>query len=305
MKGDEVANEHVHVRPALEDDVGAVRDLFAEAYGDDYPFTQFYDPQWLKKAVFDDDTLFLVGEVDGVVAGTASAVFTSGSLSDLIGEFGRLVVGVKARGHGLGMTLFKEAIGGCAERIHFGFAEARTAHDGTQKICDRTGFAAIGFEPLKYALADRESVVLYARLRGRGLELRRNNPRVIPEAAALAMHALDAMGLPGDAIVTEDGTERKGEPCTSGIGSGSAFYHGFLRCGGHRTKDPMVVCAEALVMGWGSQEELYLMASCACVRRADEWVTEWVSRHVVVTCYRVLSDLSTTCNPRFRLKNAI
>jgi TolB-like protein len=32
----------------------------------------------------------------------------------------------------------------------------------------------------------------------------------------------------------------------------------------------------------------------------QEWVTEWVSRHVVVTGYRLLGVLSATCNPRFR-----
>ena len=37
----------------------------------------------------------------------------------------------------------------------------------------------------------------------------------------------------------------------------------------------------------------------------DELVTELVSRHLVVTCYRVVSDLRTTCNPRFRPKNAL
>jgi predicted GNAT family N-acyltransferase len=203
-KGGDVADDPVCIRPAVEDDVEAVRDIFFEAYGDEYPFKQFYDLHWLKKAVFDDDTLFLVGEVDGALAGTASAVFTSGSLSDLIGEFGRLVIGPKAQGHGLGTRLFREAVAGCEERIQFGFAEARTAHEATQKICDRTGFAAVGFQPLKYALRDRESTVLYARLLGRGLELRRNNPRVIPEAAALAMHAVDAMCLPGDVVVVED-----------------------------------------------------------------------------------------------------
>jgi len=36
-----------------------------------------------------------------------------------------------------------------------------------------------------------------------------------------------------------------------------------------------------------------------------EWVTEWVSRHVVVTCYRLLSDLPTTCKPRFASKNGV
>ncbi len=37
----------------------------------------------------------------------------------------------------------------------------------------------------------------------------------------------------------------------------------------------------------------------------QELVTELVSRHLVVTCYRVVSDLLPTCNPRFWPKNAI
>lgn len=197
-------SDDLRMREAAEADLAAVRDLFVAAYGDDYPYKQFYDLQWLKKALFDDDTLFLVGETGGTVTATASAVFACGGLSDLVGEVGRLVVSPAARGRGLGRRLFEEAIARCAERLQFALVEARTAHDATQKICDRTRFAAVGFEPLKYALAERESVVLYGRLLGRGLELRRNNPRVIPEVASLALHALDAMGLTPDAVVTED-----------------------------------------------------------------------------------------------------
>ena len=37
----------------------------------------------------------------------------------------------------------------------------------------------------------------------------------------------------------------------------------------------------------------------------QELVTELVSRHLVVTCYRVVSDLLPTCNPRFWPKSAI
>ena len=37
----------------------------------------------------------------------------------------------------------------------------------------------------------------------------------------------------------------------------------------------------------------------------QELVTELVSRHLVVTCYRVVSDMLPTCNPRFRPKNKI
>ena len=39
--------------------------------------------------------------------------------------------------------------------------------------------------------------------------------------------------------------------------------------------------------------------------RARKLVTELVSRHVVVTCFRVLSDLPTSGNPRFWPKNAM
>jgi GNAT superfamily N-acetyltransferase len=199
MSGDDVA-----IRPAMEADVGALRDLFLSAYGADYPFKRFCDTQWLTKAVFDDDTLSLVGELEGRGVGTVSAVFTAGGLSDLIGEFGRLVVHPDARGRHLGSRLFADIVERCCRRIQFGFAEARTAHMATQKICERTGFVALGFEPLKYALAQRESVVLYGRLFGQGQELRRNNPRIIPEAAPLAMHALEQMALPSDIVVVDD-----------------------------------------------------------------------------------------------------
>ena len=47
------------IRTAAEPDVDAVRDLFVKAYGNDYPFQEFYDTEWLKKSVFDDNTMFL------------------------------------------------------------------------------------------------------------------------------------------------------------------------------------------------------------------------------------------------------
>lgn len=38
--------------------------------------------------------------------------------------------------------------------------------------------------------------------------------------------------------------------------------------------------------------------------RVGAWVTKWVSRHVVATCFRLLNDLPATCDPCFRPKNA-
>lgn len=192
------------LRRALEQDVGAVRDLFVAAYGDDYPFRQFYDTGWLKRAVFDDDTLFLVAEEGGRIAGTASVRLAAGGLDDLIGELGRLVVHPELRGRDLGTRLVDAAAAEAAAQARFLFAEARTAHAGSQKILERCGFAPVGFEPLKYRLAGRESTVLYARLFGHEPELRRNHPRLIPEAAPLAAASLAGLGMPADHLVVDD-----------------------------------------------------------------------------------------------------
>jgi CRP-like cAMP-binding protein/GNAT superfamily N-acetyltransferase len=203
------------IRVATDADVNAAKSLFIKVYGEDYPFKQFYDAWWLKKAVFDDDTLFLVAEDKGHIVGTISTMLTAGNLSDLIGEFGRLVVGPEAGGRNLGTELFRSALSRVSEVIRFGFAEARTAHLASQKILERSGFAALGFEPLKYKLRDRESVVMYGKLFGDMSDLRRNHPRVIPEVAPLAMSVLDRVGLVPDVVVVdkEDGypTSREAE----------------------------------------------------------------------------------------------
>ncbi len=191
------------IRDTNEEDVEAVKGLFVDAYGHDYPFTDFYDTAWLKKAVFDDDTMFLVAELDGKVLGTVSVMFATGGLSDLIGEFGRLVVHHEARGHDAGTTLLQTALERSSDLVRFAFAEARTAHSGSQKILEASGFHAVGFEPLKYKLVERESVVLYASHPVGVEELRRNNPHVIPEIAPLAMHVLKQAGIEPDVIVAE------------------------------------------------------------------------------------------------------
>jgi probable HAF family extracellular repeat protein len=67
------------------------------------------------------------------------------------------------------------------------------------------------------------------------------------------------------------------------------------------------------IVGWGwnadHNQEAFLattpVAASAVSGKGQKWVTEWVSRHVVVACYRLLSDLSSTCNPRFCPENAM
>lgn len=209
--------EEFDIRPAADTDVDAVKKLFVTAYGEKYPFTQFYDTSWLKKAVFDDDTLFLVAEDRGHIVGTVSTMFTAGNLSDLIGEFGRLVVHPDARGRALGSRLLNSAVERVSGILRFGFAEARTAHPASQKILERHGFVPIGFEPMKYRLEERESMVMYGKLFGQTPELRRNHPRLIPEVAPLAMRVLDDIGLAPDVVVVE---EEDGYPSAEESGRG-------------------------------------------------------------------------------------
>ena len=90
------------IREATDKDVDQIRDIFVQVYGMDYQFKGFYDTEWLKKAVYDDGTLFMVMEMNKKIIATASIMLTSGGLDDMIGEAGRLVASPEKRYHGKG-----------------------------------------------------------------------------------------------------------------------------------------------------------------------------------------------------------
>ena len=194
----------VRVREAREDDVEQIRDIFAAVYHDDYPFEGFSDLHWLKRSVYSDGIVMLVAEDGDDLIGTASVVFDLGAHSDLLGEFGRLAVHPDARGRGVGGTLMAARCDYVRNRLHVGLAQNRCTHPWSQQISLTHGFAPVGFLPMKYAFDTRESVALWIRHFGPALSLRRNHPRIVPEAHALASIALEGCGLPSDAIVDED-----------------------------------------------------------------------------------------------------
>ena len=196
----------IRVREAREEDVGQIREIFLTVYGTDYPHRELYDELWLKRSVFTDDALILVAEDtdSGHVVGTASVLFDFGAHSDLVGEFGRLAVRPEYRRMQVGKLLMDKRLEAIKNRLHVGLVVARTVHPYAQRISLAQGFIAAGFLPLKHFFRHRESVALLARYFGDALTLRRNNPRIIPEAYGLANLVMNQPPFTPDFIVDED-----------------------------------------------------------------------------------------------------
>jgi CRP-like cAMP-binding protein len=127
-----------------------------------------------------------------------------GAYADLTGEFGRLAVLPGARNQGIGKLLMEDRLRRVEGRLQVGLIEGRTAHPYTLKIAEGHQFNPVGFLPLKWQLQNRESIGLLARHFGNALELRKNHPRLVPEAYPLACLALENCGVKPDAIVDEE-----------------------------------------------------------------------------------------------------
>ncbi len=196
----------IRVREAREEDVSEIREIFLAVYGADYPHHEVYDELWLKRSVFTDDALILVAEDPevGRVIGTASVLFDFGAHSDLVGEFGRLAVHPDYRGRQVGKLLMEKRLEAIRNRLHMGLVVARTVHPYAQRISLAEGFIPAGFLPLKHFFRHRESFALLARYFGDALALRRNHPRIIPEAYPLANLVMRHSPLAPDFIVDED-----------------------------------------------------------------------------------------------------
>lgn len=196
----------IRVREACEADVGPIREVFLAVYGAEYPHHEVYDEFWLKRSIFTDDALILVAEEPETrrVVGTASVLFDFGAHSDLVGEFGRLAVHPEFRRMSAGKLLMDKRVEAIRDRLHVGLAVARTVHPYAQRIGLAQGFLAVGFLPLKHFFSHRESFALLARYFGNALAMRRNNPRIIPEAVPLADLVTRQPPLTPDFIVDED-----------------------------------------------------------------------------------------------------
>lgn len=204
----------IEIREATDADAGAIRDIIVASYADAYAYEAFYDEQRLKRLIFSENTEMLVAEdtAGGKVIGTASVALESGAYTDLVGEFGRLAVLPEARGRGVGGRLLEARIERMRGRLHVGFMEARVAHPYSVRNGLSHGFAAVGFLPLKHRFGERrESIAYLVRYFEGALELRRNHPRIIPEAYRLASMALANVALPNDLVVDDSEPPYAGE----------------------------------------------------------------------------------------------
>ncbi len=201
------AGESVRVREAVDTDAPRITELYRIVYGTGYVHPRFYDEQEVKRMVHGHDTLMLVAEEAGTgrIVGAASVLFTKGAYSDLVGEFGRLVVHPDFRGRRIGTRLMKERLARLDGRLHIGFAEVRVCNQHSPRISQRHGFVPVGALPQKLVFGDtREHGAYLVKHFGNALSLRRNHPRIVPEAHRLAERALSAVGLEPDAVVDED-----------------------------------------------------------------------------------------------------
>jgi ribosomal protein S18 acetylase RimI-like enzyme len=197
----------VPIREAVSSEAPQIAQLFRDVYGAGYVHPRFYDEREIQRMVFDDDTLVLVAEekASGRLLGSASVLCAKGAFSDLVGEFGRLVVHPEFRGRRIGTRLMEERLARVGGRLHVGFAEVRVNNPSSPRISQRHGFVPVGALPQKLVFEDtREHAGYLVKYFGDALALRKNHPRVIPEAHRLAELALRAVGMTPDVVIDED-----------------------------------------------------------------------------------------------------
>jgi GNAT superfamily N-acetyltransferase len=193
------------IREAVEQDAAAIGAIFHEVYGEDYPYLEYYEETQLKKLIFSDDTIMVVAEdtKQKHICGTASIILQKGAYSDLVGEFGRLVVAKHAQNQGVGKKLMQARLERVQDRLHVAVVEPRLNFNYSCKISDRFGFSVVGYQPSKYQFDQRENLGLMVQYFGQALHLRRNHPRILPEAAKIAHFALTGCELKNDTIIDD------------------------------------------------------------------------------------------------------
>lgn len=176
-----------------------------------------------------------------------------------------MVVNPTTGGKGFGQALLAALVDASDERVDFAFAEARTVHPKTQKICDRIGLMALGFLPMYYQMSWRESLVVSGQLFGNGRTLRHpGTAEVIPAVAPLARLSLKNLELAETFKVNEQALAYplEGQVAVSAL-TGAAMVR-LLRIEHGRLVEPEIFSAMHIDLGYSqlrSKKAEYLVAA--------------------------------------------
>ena len=103
--------EELIIRLVAETDVPKIAALYQEVYGENYPFREFYDTEWIKRGIYDKNIRwYIAADPSGRLLGSAAVMIHVGDGDDLVSEIGRLVVHSDARGCNLGSRLVREVV---------------------------------------------------------------------------------------------------------------------------------------------------------------------------------------------------
>ena len=187
--------ESIVVRRAIPDDCFALSILFDDLYSNPgrpakyhYPFPQYLDEDWQRKACSGDQFVWVLAVVGGVTAGCFGAKFdkNSSNTNDLVAEQTGMVVRPEFRGRGLAHKMMAELCLHLAD-ARIVLAESRTEEPGGWKAASKAGFVPIGYEPYAHKMPNSyEAMLVMGLIPATTLKNRYNDFSVTKAAKALA-----------------------------------------------------------------------------------------------------------------------
>ncbi|MBI4864591.1 MAG: hypothetical protein HY815_30705 [Candidatus Riflebacteria bacterium] len=189
------------IRLARTSDVRAIRTLYDDIYGGDYPLPIIRDPTQTLATIKDRKHFWLVVEHERRLV--ASVIFAIDS-TDLIGRVSGAVVRPEFRGHDLthqAIRLGLEELLAEKRPLDLFYATTRTVTPAPERLVSRLGFVSCGVFPNVHKVVASETHGLNAYFRPQALKKRLLGPRLIPEVGEFFAIAKETLNLPDDAVI--------------------------------------------------------------------------------------------------------
>ena len=191
------------IRLARPSDAGVISEVYraiwgtkkAEA-GDEYPFSQFLDADWVEDAIKQEHVWWLVAGTGKSVTGVIGMVPNIGSQEDRIADCFGLVVGPGSQGRGVGKNLIAEQTKFLNGRAAVLTGETRTADPVGYRVISSAGWLPLGFEPFAHKLpTGTEPVILMGYVSEEAKRQRQLPVHMTPAVVPLAEAVLSSLEL--------------------------------------------------------------------------------------------------------------